>query len=192
MIRLMSRVLSVALLLLTVPALARGPVSHGSKEPVPITGTKSRPVPGIGDVAPSLDAAGVLDLVQGERLGSLSGQVTVLAFFALWCPGCINELPMLNALHRDFAGRDLRVVTVSIDPASERQRLEAHLKRVGVKHTVLADPDERLKRVWQGRRTSMPYLVVIDREGVVRHIEEGFDPAKTPALRTLLSELLRR
>lgn len=192
MIRPMSRVLSVALLLLTVPALARSPVAHWPKEPVPLIGTESRSVPRIGDVAPSLDAAGVLDLVQGERLRSLSGQVTVLAFFALWCPGCINELPMLNALHRDFAGRGLRVVTVSIDRASERQRLEAHLKRVGVKHTVLADPDERLKRVWQGRRTSMPYLVVIDREGVVRHIEEGFDPAKTPALRTLLSELLRR
>lgn len=181
MIRLMPHALCLALLLLAS-------VQTRASEPERVSPQVPRP----GEVAPPLDVAGTLELVQGDALPSLKGQVTVLSFFALWCPGCINELPMLNALHRDFATRGLQVVNVSIDRASERARLDAHLKKAGVRHTVLADPDERLKRVWQGRRTSMPYLVVLDREGVVRHIAEGFDPAKTPALRALLSELIGR
>ena len=177
----MRRLVSLLLvLLLAAPALAQHrPRRDRRHQP---------PVPKVGDAAPALLP---LEALHGTAPASLKDRVTVLAFFALWCPGCRNELPVLAGLHRDYEEKGLEVVTVSIDRASERAKLVAHVKKAGVKHTVLLDPDERLKRVWQGNRTSMPYLVVIDRAGVVRRIDEGFDPAKVPEVRRQLEGLLK-
>lgn len=145
--------------------------------------------PAVGDRMPALDAAGKLALVSGPAAAT-SGKVVVLSFFALWCPGCRNELPFLKALDERFAVKGLQVVTVSIDKPEERFKLDMLIRKRGIAHTVLADPDERLKRVWQGQNTSLPYLVLVDRKGVVRLIEEGFDPKHVPAIAKQVEALL--
>jgi peroxiredoxin len=78
-----------------------------------------------GQPAPAftlLDAAG-----QSVALSELRGKVVYLDFWASWCSPCLAEMPASNALRRQFAGRDVVFVYISIDrqPAAWQQAVAA-------------------------------------------------------------------
>lgn len=50
-------------------------------------------------------------------LGAQRGHVTVLAFWATWCPACRSEGPVLSRVQRRIEGHGDTVVGVSIDDA---------------------------------------------------------------------------
>ena len=68
-------------------------------------------------------APAVLDLV---ALGD--GKPLLLNFWASYCAPCVAELPYLQEVH---AAGDVRVVTLSVDIASDRAKAAAILERVG-------------------------------------------------------------
>lgn len=165
-----------------VAGLAASPLPSRAGAAPPHPGPPGAPQEArVGQRAPMAEGAGLTRLSGPPPV--FRDRVVVLAFFATWCVGCVNELPFLAALHRDLNKRGVTVVSVSIDRPEALGRLDALLGRAGVAHTVLHDRDERWKRAWQGRRTSLPYLAVIDRAGVVRRLEEGFDPGRTAEIR---------
>ena len=62
-----------------------------------------------------MPAVNVRDLEGRElNLGALQGEPVLLNLWATWCAPCVKEMPMLDELAGDYAGR-LRVVTVSQD-----------------------------------------------------------------------------
>lgn len=48
-------------------------------------------------------------------LNSLRKRITVLHLWATWCGSCRTEFPSLLAFQEAFAGRDVALVTVSVD-----------------------------------------------------------------------------
>lgn len=48
-------------------------------------------------------------------LSAFEGTVTVLNFWATWCPPCRRELPYFNELQAEMAGKGVRVVVMSLD-----------------------------------------------------------------------------
>ena len=97
---------------------------------------------------------------QPHRLSDLNGKVVLVNLWATWCPPCRRELPDIDRLQRDYAGRGLVVVTLSNE---DRERLlkfsqEHPLGTLNVYATDLGWLDVG------GRPVSM----LIDRDGVVR------------------------
>jgi thiol-disulfide isomerase/thioredoxin len=72
----------------------------------------------VRDDAPPLPARS-LKVWQGEdaALTDLKGQVIVLNLWATWCAPCVEEMPSLNTLAKDYADRGVVVVPVSLDRA---------------------------------------------------------------------------
>jgi len=69
-----------------------------------------------GQPAPAFtlpDAAG-----RPVALSDLRGKVVYLDFWASWCSPCLAEMPASNALRRQFAGRDVVFVYISLDRQS--------------------------------------------------------------------------
>jgi peroxiredoxin len=120
----------------------------------------------VGSRAPRF-AAQTLDARPAPRsLDDYRGKVVLLNVWATWCPPCREEMPSLEALHRDFAPRGFEVVAVSIDDAASTQKVRDFVKEFGLTFDVLHDPPGDIQRVYA--TTGVPENFVIGADGVVR------------------------
>lgn len=105
------------------------------------------------------------------RLSSLRGKVVLLDFWASWCEPCKRELPLLSKMAAKLKARGIEIVTVNIDQVVANAR--SFLRANGVALTVVGDQDKRI--VGQYGPPKMPSSYAIDRGGVVRAVNEGFE-----------------
>ena len=114
--------------------------------------------------APEFAFANV-DTGEEDRLSHYAGKVVILNFWATWCAPCLDEIPDLNRLQREYPD-DLAIISISDeDPellkAFERQLVLDTESRVLPFGTELPQP-------FTGAFVIRPASFVIDREGVVR------------------------
>ena len=69
---------------------------------------------------------------------SFGGKILVLNFWATWCAPCVEEIPSLNEMQKQFAKSGVVVVAVSIDK-SER-KYHSFLERIPVAFQTSWDP----------------------------------------------------
>ena len=74
------------------------------------------------------------------------GRVTVMNFWASWCPPCVEEIPSLNHLRKLMDGEAFELI--SINYAEDRARIEKFLKQVKVDFPVLLDSDGSYSARW--------------------------------------------
>ena len=117
------------------------------------------------------------------RLSELRGQVVLLNFWATWCVPCRNEIPSLNAMQRDLAGRGFKVVGVTTSDSAGLVR--EYQKDVRQDYTVALGDDSVAAKYAVG---VLPATFIIDREGRIRQKVIGektraeFEALVTPLL----------
>jgi len=153
-----------------------------SREPVGAGSSGSRP--GVGHPAPEI----VVERLNGQslELSSLRGKVVLLDVWASWCVPCQKELPMLDAIARRLRSKGVEVVAVSID--QERGNVVKFLDTQP--HWVLTvahDPRGAIAETFQPEK--MPTSYAIDRAGIIRYVNDGFEPADAAVIERRLTEL---
>lgn len=121
-------------------------------------------------------------------LASLRGRVTVLNFWATWCPPCVAEMPSLERLHRALGEEGLAVVGISVDEdeAALRRFVEQH--KLGF--PVLRDPGASVAS-GAYHTTGYPETFVVDGQGVLREHYVGPVEWDTPEVLERFRRLLR-
>ncbi len=105
------------------------------------------------------------------RLRGVSQKNVVLSFFASWCKPCPNEMAMLTRIAREYEGRD--VVFFFINFAETDQVTEAWLaKHPDIQGDVLMDSFMVTAKKYGA--AILPRTIIIDKNRVVRFIEQGF------------------
>lgn len=100
-----------------------------------------------------------------HSLADWKGRVILLNFWATWCPPCQVEVPDLIDYQARYADQGLSVVSIGLD---EERKLRNFVRSLGINYTVLvADGHANLGllRVWGNHEGTLPYSVVIDRDG---------------------------
>jgi len=123
-------------------------------------------------------------------LKSLRGHVVLLDFWATWCGPCRMATPTLEALHRKFGSRGLRVVGMSVDDARTVAQVRPMMKQLGMTYAVSAVPAVNGKFAAAYRVNGIPSQYLIDKKGVVRWSQGGFAPGEGKPLSVLIQKLL--
>jgi thiol-disulfide isomerase/thioredoxin len=95
--------------------------------------------------------------------GATTGKVTILNFWATWCPPCRAETPDMNAAYRKLHAPD--VAFLGIDTTESAPIVKTFTSAKGVPYpSVLAGPD-----VYNGFGIAyIPTTIVLDAHGIVR------------------------
>ncbi len=99
------------------------------------------------------------------ELSDYKGRVTVVNFWATWCPPCIHEIPSLNRLRAKMKGRKFRLI--SINSAETSETVKAFLKRVNVEFPVLMDINGSVSGQWNV--VAFPSTFVIGSDGKIHY-----------------------
>jgi peroxiredoxin len=120
--------------------------------------------PQVGARAPAYVAHDLDD--RPTSLAALQGSVVVLNVWATWCQPCREELPQLEAVHRQFAEQGVRVIGVSIDAAGMGLDVRDFMREHAMTYPVWLDPDNQLALSFL--TVGVPETFVIDRTGIIR------------------------
>lgn len=106
---------------------------------------------------------------QIQSVEQWDGKVLVLNFWASWCPPCVREIPMLVELQREYGGRGLQIVGIAVD---RRDAAQAFAEQADVDYPLLYGVQSALEvaQAYRNEAGTLPYTVVIDRRGIIRHI----------------------
>ena len=107
-------------------------------------------------------------------LSSLRGKVVLIDFWAQWCEPCKKELPQLDRLAKEYAAKGVVIVAVNID--KQKDNAARMVKQLGVSLPVLLDPAGSVAGTYD--LPKMPTSFVVDKKGIVRYVNEGFDGPK--------------
>jgi len=94
-----------------------------------------------------------------------TGKVTVINFWATWCPPCIEEIPSLNRLKNKMQGFPFEII--SINYAEDQKTILEFMHRINVEFPVLLDQNGDFARQWNV--ISYPSTFVIDAQGKIRY-----------------------
>ena len=153
------------------------------------SGLTRPPLPDLAD--PRLGEAPEWSLpAPGEAVESPASHpdpVVLLNFWATWCSPCREELPTLEALHRELGDQGLAIIGVNVDPGGA-ERAGRFAEQQGLSFIVLHDPEQRVASSYgvQG----YPTTVVIDRDGWIVLSELGAWDWSHPDAVAWLRELL--
>ncbi len=138
-----------------------------------------------GQVAPDF----VLRSATGEnlRLSENRGDVVLINFWATWCGPCRQEMPLLDDLYGRYQRVGFNLLGVNIDEDSRRAM--QMVQELGVNFPVLFDENKEVSKLYDVE--AMPVTILVDREGIVRHIHHGYKPGYEEKYLTEIRSLLR-
>ncbi len=118
-------------------------------------------------------------------LAAFRGKTVLLNAWATWCPPCLAELPDLEAYYQEHRDEDFVLIGVNI--GESQGIVSKFISQNPINFPIWLDPDEQTLRALN--TISLPYSIVIDRDGAVQLAWSGatclesLEGSVTPILR---------
>ena len=93
------------------------------------------------------------------------GQITVVNFWASWCPPCVTEIPSLNRLRDQM--QDTPFELISVNYAESPATIVEFLKKVDVQFPVLLDESGKVSVSW--KVIAFPSTFIIGADGKIHY-----------------------
>jgi peroxiredoxin len=96
------------------------------------------------------------------------GKVILLNFWATWCPPCRREIPAFIDLYDKYRDKGFIIVGMALD---SKQNAIDFVDPMGINYPILIGEQEgiALTQQYGNDLGVLPYSVIIDRHGIVRH-----------------------
>jgi thiol-disulfide isomerase/thioredoxin len=122
---------------------------------------------------------------QQISLDQFKGSVVMLDFWATWCGPCRMTMPLMESLHKEYADR---LVLLTVNLQEPRDVVLDYTRAQGIRSRVLLDEDGAVGAAYGTE--SIPMQILIDKQGVVTHIQMGYGPRTASQLRAQIDKLL--
>ena len=121
------------------------------------------------------------------RLQEQRGQVVMINFWATWCGPCRQEMPHLTRLYDKYRSAGFVMLGVNVD--DDARRATDLATQLGLKFPVLLDTDKAVSRLYE--LGTMPASVLVDRNGRVRFVHNGYVAGYEDLYEKQIRELLK-
>jgi peroxiredoxin len=121
------------------------------------------------------------------RLSEFRGEVVMINFWASWCGPCRQEMPLLDELYTQYQPLGFTILGVNVeeDPSKARQLL----KDSPVNFPILYDDKSEVSKLY--KVVAMPSTVLVDRDGNVRYLHQGYKPGYEESYQQQVRALIR-
>ncbi|MBI4892178.1 MAG: TlpA family protein disulfide reductase [Acidobacteria bacterium] len=138
----------------------------------------------VGDSAPRFQVT--TDAGRHISTSDFGGKILVVNFWATWCPPCVDEMPSLQAMAKQFEGRGVVVLGVSVD--KNEANYKRFLQQAGISFPTARDPEADISAEYGTFK--YPETYVIDQQGKVRQKHIGPRNWMDPELVKSIADLL--
>jgi len=121
------------------------------------------------------------------KLSELSGNVVLVNFWASWCAPCRQEMPLLNAIHNKYKPLGFTVLGVNVE--EKVGNAKSFIAERPVDFPILLDSSNRVSKLFNV--IAMPTTVVIDRDGNMRFLHQGYQSGDEVEYRKMVKQLVR-
>lgn len=97
-----------------------------------------------------------------------SGKVTVINFWATWCPPCREEMPELNKFAKKY---QQSLVFYAVDIQEDSDKVAEFITKNNYTMTTLLDNDGTVAKKF--RISAIPTTIVIDKDGLIKFRKSG-------------------
>jgi len=124
---------------------------------------------------------------EGKRytLADFKGKVTVVNFWATWCPPCVKEMPSLQRAWEQLQQEDIQVIAINM--GQDKEDIAYFLSKYPVKFPILLDSDVTVAESWGVKGLPTTYVLDASMRMVIEVIgeREWDDPALLDQVRAL-------
>ncbi|HZD86323.1 MAG TPA: TlpA disulfide reductase family protein [Gemmatimonadaceae bacterium] len=142
----------------------------------------------VGSKAPDFKALTLDSIPKEKSLADYRGQVVMINVWATWCLPCRVEMPSIEALHKDYGPKGLKIVAVSIDDPGTDAGIRAFAKQYGLTFEILHDPKGQITDLYD--ISGYPETFIVGRDGVIRKKLMSATDWNSPEARALVDRLL--
>lgn len=133
--------------------------------------------PTIGEIPP--DYLGKTTAGNAIKVSDFAGKAVVVSFWATWCPYCLKELPVLNALQNSAAKDHIQVITVNTEDRPTF-RAAAHALAPSFTIALTNDPDKKASKAYGV--SGIPHMLIISKNGKIIQVYRGYDETSLPQI----------
>jgi thiol-disulfide isomerase/thioredoxin len=113
------------------------------------------------------------------------GKILVIDFWATWCAPCIALFPHFNELSKKFSNNDVLFAAITDEPTEIAQKFFKRTKKQ-LNALILIDTTQKTKKAFN--ISTIPHIVVIDRNNVIRWSGDGGELTDTMLNRIIKNE----
>ncbi|MCB0467892.1 MAG: TlpA family protein disulfide reductase, partial [Aequorivita sp.] len=122
-------------------------------------------------------------------LASLKGKYVYIDVWATWCGPCLREIPSLLQVEKDYHGKNIQFVSISIDEPKDYDKWKAMVseKQLGGIQ-LMADNNWKSKFIEDYAILGIPRFILIDPQGNI--VSADAPRPSDPMLRKILDGLM--
>lgn len=121
------------------------------------------------------------------RLSDYRGQVVLLNFWASWCGPCRQEMPLLQVLYKRYNKLGFTILGVNVD--TDSSKANHYLRDIKVSFPILYDTKNAVVKKFNVN--AMPTTVIIDKNGNMRFMHQGYKPGYENEYRKEVIQLIK-
>ena len=125
---------------------------------------------------------------RSQTLQDQRGKVVVLDFWYRACGACMQAMPTVQQIATQLNGRPVAVFGMNTDSAADDARAVA--RAFQLTYPTLRIEGTNLAESYGATTFGFPTLIVIDRKGIIRDIQIGFDETMAKPLKEMVERLL--
>lgn len=102
-----------------------------------------------------------------QKLSQWGNKPLIVNFWATWCAPCVQEMPELSALQAELAPKDIQLIGIGIDSATNIAEFSSKYK-ISYPLYVAGIDGTDLSRAFGNQAGGLPFTVLIGRDGQVK------------------------